>query len=181
MFSKKDSQPNQDARNTTVSYQPTVASTHKPTEIPRAPRDDHPGAAHVAKPQERRMTVGPGIGLDGKITNCDILVVEGTVEATLECKNLEIAKGGKFNGEASVETAEITGDYDGTLTVSDLMRIHSTGRLSGKARYGKVEVEVGGELSGDIASAAHEASAERPKPTAVADAPTQTVAAKETS
>ena len=134
------------------------------------------------------MTVGPGIGLDGRITDCDILVVEGTVEATLACRSLEIAEGGRFNGTATVETAEISGAYDGTLTVSALMCIHSTGRLSGKARYGRIEVAIGGEISGDIAAQGHverghvergdAAQGAKPGPAPAADAPTPIGAAR---
>jgi cytoskeletal protein CcmA (bactofilin family) len=179
MFQKKANQPNQPAATPapprpaetakpTVAYQPTVAPVRAPAEIPPR-RDDFAAGRQAAAQPERRMTVGPGIGLKGEITNCDILVVEGAVEATLECKKLEVVRGGAFNGEAAVETAEIHGNYDGTLKVSDLLCIHDTGRLSGKARYGKIEVQTGGELSGDIASAAYEASAGKAKPTVVAN------------
>jgi cytoskeletal protein CcmA (bactofilin family) len=176
MFAKKGNEPNRPAAaapsapgreqgaTTNGSYKPTVAPIRPPAEIPRPRPDDPSGTAQVAASQERRMTVGPGIGLKGEITNCDILVVEGAVEATLECKLLEVVEGGAFNGEASVECAEIHGNYDGTLTVAELMRIHDTGCLSGKARYGKIEIQTGGELSGDIASAAFEASGRKATP-----------------
>ena len=99
------------------------------------------------------MTVGREIKLKGEISNCDVLVVEGDVEATVDSKMLEVADGGTFNGTATVEASEIHGDFEGTLTVSGLLRIHGTGSVSGKVRYGKIEVESGGEISGDIASA----------------------------
>ena len=111
------------------------------------------------------MTVGRDIKLKGEISNCDALVVEGEVEATLDGKMLEVASGGTFNGTATVESAEIHGDYEGTLTIAGLLRIHGTGRVSGKVRYGKIEVQSGGEISGDIASVTSD-KAMREKPTA---------------
>lgn len=141
--------------NDTVSYQPTIAPTRPLAEIPRSRGDDY---ATAVQGHESRMIVGPGIKLKGEISHCDILIVEGEVEATLESKNLEIAAGGTFSGTATVESAEINGDFDGTLTVSGLLRIHGTGRLSGKIRYGRIEVEAGGELSGDIVAQASEKS-----------------------
>lgn len=142
--------------NDSISYQPTVAPARTVTDIPRPHGDDYarkPATPGQGQAGESRMTVGPEIRLKGEISNCDILVVEGDVEATLESKVVEVAAGGTFNGTATVESAEIHGDFDGTLTVSDLLRIHGTGRVSGKVRYGKIEVQSGGEVSGDIASA----------------------------
>ena len=133
--------------NDTVSYQPTIAPTRPLAEIPRPRSNDY---ATAVQNQESRMIVGPGIKLKGEISNCDILIVEGEVEATVESKAVEIAAGGTFSGTATVESAEINGDFDGMLTVSGLLRIHGTGRLSGKIRYGRIEVEAGGEISGDI-------------------------------
>ncbi|MEK9661272.1 MAG: polymer-forming cytoskeletal protein [Rhodospirillaceae bacterium] len=140
--------------NDSISYQPTVAPARALSDIPRPHGDEYPGKPTAPAPAgESRMTVGPEIRLKGEISNCDVLVVEGDVEATLESKVVEVAAGGTFNGTATVESAEIHGDFDGTLTVSDLLRVHGTGRVSGKVRYGKIEVQAGGEVSGDIASA----------------------------
>ncbi len=47
-----------------------------------------------------RMTVGPGINLKGEISDCDTLVVEGTIDATLVGEILEVSEGGSFTGTA---------------------------------------------------------------------------------
>jgi cytoskeletal protein CcmA (bactofilin family) len=152
--------PRGEMMNETVPYQPNVAPARNLTDIPRSRRDDYPGAASApGQSRENRMTVGREIKLKGEISNCDVLVVEGDVEATLDGKMLEVAAGGTFNGTATVESAEIHGVFDGTLTIAGLLRVHGTGRVSGKLRYGKIEVQSGGELSGDIASAASASAA----------------------
>ena len=98
-----------------------------------------------------KLTVGPNIKLKGvEITDCDTLLVEGTVEATMKSRVIEIAQIGAFKGEAEIEVAEIHGRFDGNLTVRDRLVIRSTGRVSGKIRYGKLVIEEGGELSGDV-------------------------------
>jgi cytoskeletal protein CcmA (bactofilin family) len=38
----------------------------------------------------------------------------------------------------------------GDLTVRKCLTIHATGRVTGKIRYGKLVIEEGGELDGDI-------------------------------
>ncbi len=98
-----------------------------------------------------KLTVGPNIKLKGvEITDCDTLVVEGTVEATMDSRVIHIAEQGAFRGSAEIDIAEIHGEFDGTLVVREKLVIFGTGRVSGKIRYGKVVIEEGGQLSGEI-------------------------------
>lgn len=98
-----------------------------------------------------RLVVGANVRLLGaQIQDCDTLVVEGQAEATLDCRVIHIAPGGAFSGKVSIDIAEIRGHFSGDLEVRDQLTIHSTGKVSGKIRYGKLLIEEGGELSGDI-------------------------------
>lgn len=98
-----------------------------------------------------KLTVGPNIKLKGvEITDCDTLVVEGTVEATMDSRVIQIAEQGAFRGSAEIDIAEIHGEFTGSLTVRQKLVIHSTGKVSGKIRYGKIVIEEGGQLSGEI-------------------------------
>ena len=98
-----------------------------------------------------KLTVGPNIKLKGvEITDCDTLVVEGTVEATMDSRVIQIAEQGAFKGSAEIDIAEVRGTFDGTLTVRQKLVIFSTGKVTGKIRYGKIVIEEGGQLSGDI-------------------------------
>jgi len=100
-----------------------------------------------------RLIVGPDVKLKGaEIQDCDTLVVEGRVEATMDSRVIQIAEKGAFSGKVGIDVAEIYGKFDGELTARGQLIIHATGRVSGKIRYGKIYIEEGGELSGDIAS-----------------------------
>ena len=99
----------------------------------------------------RKLTVGREITLSGEITSCDKLIIEGSVEANLNnCRDVEIAESGLFKGTASIEEAEIQGRFEGNLTVRKRLLIKASGRVSGTIRYGQLEVECGGQISGDI-------------------------------
>lgn len=99
-----------------------------------------------------RLIVGPDIKLKGvEITDCDTLVVEGTVEASMDSRVVQIADHGVFNGKVSIDIAEIRGRFDGELTAREQLIIHASGRVSGKIRYGKIKIDEGGEISGDVA------------------------------
>ncbi|MGI4780041.1 MAG: bactofilin family protein [Janthinobacterium lividum] len=115
-------------------------------------------AAPAVKEGGSKLTVGPNIKLKGvEITDCDTLVVEGTVEATMDSRVIQIAEQGAFKGSADIDIAEIRGVFDGNLTVREKLVIHSTGKVTGKIRYGKIVIEEGGQLSGEISFGASEA------------------------
>ena len=98
-----------------------------------------------------RLIVGPNIKLKGvEITDCDTLVVEGTVEATMDSRVIQIMSNGAFKGSADIDIAEIHGQFDGNLTVRDKLVIYAQGKVNGTIRYGKVIIEEGGQLSGDV-------------------------------
>lgn len=108
---------------------------------------------------ENRLIVGPDVKLKGaEILDCDTLVVEGRVEATMDSRVINIAAKGSFSGKVGIDVAEIHGRFDGELTARGQLIIHATGRVSGTIRYGKILIEEGGEISGDVRSLASEAS-----------------------
>ncbi|HEX6441199.1 MAG TPA: polymer-forming cytoskeletal protein, partial [Stellaceae bacterium] len=85
------------------------------------------------------------------IGNCDRLVVEGSVEANLhECRELNIAEGGLFKGNASIEEAEVRGRFEGELVVRKRLLIRAAGHVAGTIAYGELEVERGGKISGSV-------------------------------
>jgi cytoskeletal protein CcmA (bactofilin family) len=97
------------------------------------------------------LIVGPEVKLKGaEILDCDTLVVEGRVEATMDSRVIRIAEHGAFAGTVCIDVAEIHGQFDGELVARSQLIIHATGRVSGKIRYGKILIEEGGEISGDI-------------------------------
>jgi len=107
--------------------------------------------APASQESESRLIVGPNIKLKGvEITDCDTLVVEGSVEATMDSRVMQIAARGSFKGTAEIDIAEIRGEFDGNLVVRDKLTVFSTGKVSGQIRYGKIVMEEGAQLSGEI-------------------------------
>ena len=134
----------------------TVPGTPAGSAIASAGAAAHaPGTSAAQQAQNEssgsKLTVGPNIKLKGvEITDCDTLVVEGTVEATMDSRVIQIAQQGAFRGSADIDIAEIHGEFNGTLNVREKLVIFSTGKVTGKIRYGKLVVEEGGQLSGEI-------------------------------
>lgn len=159
MFGKRDDNVRKENRNVNLTpnlHHPSPTGRSSPPEAPKseqqtqepakpaAPTDDTPGS---------KLIVGPDIKLKGvEITDCDTLVVEGRVEAAMDSRVIKIAEHGVFAGTVGIDIAEIRGRFEGKLTARKHLIIYSTGRVSGTIRYGKITVEEGGELSGDVAT-----------------------------
>lgn len=101
-------------------------------------------------PEDNRLIVGRNIHLKGEIGSCDTLVVEGRVEASMKSRIIQTAESGVFIGEAEVDTAEIRGRFEGSLTANKRLVVHSTGRVVGTIRYGSIIIEEGGRIGGDV-------------------------------
>lgn len=115
------------------------------------PLTSAPAPAPAGPDSSAKLTVGANIKLKGvEITDCDTLVVEGTVEATMNSRVIQIAENGAFKGSAEIDIAEVRGTFEGNLTVREKLVIFSTGKVTGKICYGKIVIEEGGQLSGDI-------------------------------
>jgi len=130
-----------------ASAHPTRTASAPAAAIAATPRE----SLISASPLGARLLVGPDVKLKGaEILDCDTLVVEGRVEATMDSRVIRIAENGAFVGKVSIDIAEIHGSFEGELTARSQLIIHATGRVSGKIRYGKLVVDEGGEVSGDI-------------------------------
>lgn len=162
MFNKKNQSLSNQSRETADSLEKQVA---KPASMPRpAPSNPVPAgnssSAFPLRPsgantmeenkQGSRLHVGKDIHLKGEITACDRLIVEGTVEASMDSKEIEISESGIFEGEVTIDRAEISGRFNGTLTARKKLVIHKTGIVSGTIRYGEIEIEPGGCISGQL-------------------------------
>ena len=110
-----------------------------------------PTSTASMEPEHKKLIVGRDISLNGEIRTCDTLVVEGRVEAVLQdCKNIEIMAPGEFKGAAEVDVADISGRFDGDLSCRQRLIVRAGGKVLGKIRYGQLEIERGGVLSGEV-------------------------------
>lgn len=122
---------------------PVVTAPPSPTtSATPAPSDGESG---------KRLIVGQGIKLKGEISACDRLIVEGHVEVTLnDTRTVEIKPTGRFIGSCEVEEAEISGTYEGDLTVRGRLSVHASGIVTGNIHYGEIELERGGRIAGEL-------------------------------
>jgi cytoskeletal protein CcmA (bactofilin family) len=139
-----------------VAKKPAVAA-EKPavTAVKATGKDESAAKGEVATAsgEGSRLVVGSNVRLTGsEISDCDTVIVEGRVEATVDGRVMQITETGMFTGTVAIDMAEIRGQFHGELTVRKRLTVCGTGKVKGKIRYGTLVVEEGGELSGDVDS-----------------------------
>jgi cytoskeletal protein CcmA (bactofilin family) len=127
------------------------------------------GIAQSADP-ERQLYVGRGIKLEGSLSDCEVCNVLGTFKGQINAKTLAIASTGRVEGDLTVETAMIMGEFDGTLNVKGGLQLRNGAKVSGKIAYEEIEIERGAQLSGEIGMGESGAATTKP-PAARAPAP----------
>ncbi len=142
----------------------------KPRHSPNFPAPNGPAG---------RLIVGPEIRLkSAAIEDCDTLYVEGRVEASMDSRVIQIEQSGTFVGAAKIDEAEIHGHFEGNLTARERLVIHKTGKVTGTIRYGRLTIEEGGEVAGDIAAAGKDLPITEPNLASVSDdTPADTIVA----
>lgn len=178
IFGKRDEDVRADPRSQNVNVTPDLrsgtarqqpASGLEPQQLERSfsePKSTPAPAPAQEESSRSKLIVGPDIKLKGvEITDCDTLVVEGRVEASMDSRVVQIAKNGVFTGNATMDVAEIWGTFEGQLTVRQQLVIYETGRVSGQIRYGRIRIEEGGEVSGDVSNLGEAQKARRSEPT----------------
>jgi len=122
-----------------------------PAPIPTPPPPPVSTVSRRGDSEVRRLTVGREISLSGEIASCDTLIVEGSVEANLQnCRDVDIAESGIFKGTAEIDSADVRGTFEGNLVVRKRLLIRTGGQVTGTIRYGQLEIELGGQICGDV-------------------------------
>ena len=132
---------------------PNIKSNVTPVTPPSATESTAASPKTLPQEEGNKLIVGPNIKLKGsEITDCEILVVEGRVEASMKSRHIRVAQGGIFCGKAEIDVAEIRGHFEGELIARKRLVIYATGKVTGQIHYGSMTVEEGGTISGTIES-----------------------------
>jgi cytoskeletal protein CcmA (bactofilin family) len=165
-FGRQDAKP----ENNSTKPGATPAPANVRSSLSHEANDESQRAARASASKEgegrgSQLIVGPNIRMKGvEITDCDTLVVEGHIEATMDSRMIQIAPGGTFQGTAGLDSAEIRGSFTGELTVRKTLTVYATGRVSGKITYKKLIVEEGGEIAGEVSKLADDGKSVRSSP-----------------
>jgi cytoskeletal protein CcmA (bactofilin family) len=85
-----------------------------------------------------------------EMRNCHQLEVHGYVEGDVSAHNVLVHKTGRLFGSLRTDSAEIHGTLQGDVVVKNLIDIRSSGNVSGNVKYGKLALEMGGNLTAEM-------------------------------
>lgn len=115
------------------------------------PASPYGSSAAASSSDTRRLVIGRGITMSGEIEHCDVLLVEGTIEAALKgAKMLEISENGTFYGTVEIDEAQISGRFEGDITVNGRLTVASTGVITGSISYKELQIEAGATIDGKL-------------------------------
>ena len=92
-----------------------------------------------------------GTHIEGKIKAPSDIRIEGTLVGDLDCQaKVIIGPSGVINGTVSCRTAMIEGNFEGTLKVTELLEVRDSATVEGDVTYGKIKIDAGAVLIGNI-------------------------------
>ena len=88
--------------------------------------------------------------LKGEIKNCKRMEIYGYVEGDLAADSLIIHEGGQCYGKVKVDSADISGTFQGDARVKQLISIKNSGSVRGNVKYGRLAMEEGADLTAQV-------------------------------
>lgn len=107
-------------------------------------------AASVMRCVMSGSTIGTDLVIRGRIRRVQELDIFGYVEGGIEAGAVRIHPSGRVFGQVRADQLEVNGLLQGDVAVKHLIRIGSTGQVSGNVRYGQLAMAAGGDLSADV-------------------------------
>ncbi len=93
--------------------------------------------------------IGAGTSIQGDIKSDGDIRIDGTLKGSLSTKGkLVVGSSGTIEGEVHCQNADVSGTIKAKITVSDLLSLKSTAKLTGDIVSGKLHIEPGANFSG---------------------------------
>ena len=99
---------------------------------------------------DAKVVIGNGVSITGEIKKADEVQIDGEADVTMKTDNIVIGLTGKCKGNIETHNADIWGSFDGDLKASGTLTIQEEGNATGTIEYQKMQIKLGGKLSGDI-------------------------------
>ena len=99
---------------------------------------------------EGRNIIVEGTTIEGDIVSNGNIRIDGKLVGTIKIKGrLIIGPTGVIEGEITCQNADIEGTFNGTITVTELLSLKASSKLSGDINTGKLAIEPSASFSGN--------------------------------
>ena len=97
-----------------------------------------------------KVVIGHGVIINGEIKKADEVQIDGAADVNMKTDNLVVGATGDCKGSIETHNADIWGEFDGDIKASGTLTIQEQGKVSGKIEYQNLQINLGGQISGDI-------------------------------
>jgi len=104
------------------------------------------------------IVIGNDVTLKGTIHVPNRAVINGAIDGEITARELVVGQTGRIIGHAKTERADIYGEVNQTLDVSQSLVLRSTGKIVGVVQYTEIEIEKGGSVEGKLSQQSAPAS-----------------------
>jgi len=91
-----------------------------------------------------------GVTFVGTISVPGVARINCEITGEITCKELDVGPQAKINGKVQAQGIEVQGCLENDINCTGLVRIHSTGKVAGKLAYLDIEIDRGGQFSGEF-------------------------------
>lgn len=106
----------------------------------------------LAQGKQPTAIIGPKITFKGELSGEEDLLIQGTVEGTIDLKGMHLTIGsqGVIKANVSAKTITVEGKVEGDITASEHIAIKSGSRIQGNLKAERVTLEDGAKFRGSI-------------------------------
>lgn len=95
--------------------------------------------------------IAEGTVLEGSVQSAKSIRIDGKIVGSVNCEGrVVIGKSGIVEGEVICDSADVEGTINATVKISGLLELRSTGVINGDTQVGKLKVDPGAEINGQI-------------------------------
>ncbi len=99
---------------------------------------------------DNNVFIGAGVLFTGSMNVPNRAVIAGQFNGDLQAREVFIDSTGQLTGTTLAEDIEVKGDINESITSRHLLTVRSSGKVKGKLAYASIEIERGGQVSGDM-------------------------------
>jgi len=93
--------------------------------------------------------IAKGTKITGDIISEGDIRIDGELKGNITCKGrLVVGNSGNITGEIKCNTSEISGAVKGKISISELLALKATSKVTGDIATGKLSIEPGAVFSG---------------------------------
>ena len=97
-----------------------------------------------------KVIIGEGVTIKGEISDAEEVQIDGIADIILKTDNITVGAKGDLKGSIEADNADVWGKIDGDLKISNTLTIQELGSVSGKIEYVKLQIKLGGNITGDL-------------------------------